>query len=109
MKNKRKDIMLIAGMLACIIILVWLTGCTNHTVKESLTVEIDKPNGTKIKVKYRPEMATWSLLSITGVKDTEHITSTASTIIGDIKTEPDPDSIDSAGGFFGEIMKEFLK
>ena len=41
MKNKLKDIMFIAGMLACIIILVWLTGCTQRICN----YEIIDPNG----------------------------------------------------------------
>jgi len=97
----------------CAILALWLVmstaGCTNHTVKESLTVEVVRPDNTRVTLRYRPEMATWSLLSFTGVEDTEHVTPLSSTFIGKIETEPDPNSIQATGGLLGKLAEAIIK
>jgi hypothetical protein len=93
-----------------IIIGLMLAGCTNHTSKELLILEVTKPDKTEIRLLYRPEMTMGSLLSITEVKDVEHVTATTSTVIGEINTASDPNSINEVSegvlsGLFELILK----
>ena len=81
--------------------IVSVMGCSNHTAKETLRVEDNA-------IYYRSELAQWSLLSFSEAVDVEHVTPLSSTCIGSVVTVVDPNAIDSAGGFLGEIVKVIL-
>jgi len=82
--------------------LAFVQGCMNTTSKERLSVEGDK-------LSYRAEMAQWSLLSFFESKDVKHSTLLSDTSIGEVSTQSDPNSIESAGGLAGEIIKRVIK
>lgn len=107
--NFKKVLITAALWTMAIIAATRVLGCTNNTSKELLIIEIDRPDGIDVKLTYRPEWAQWSLLSITGVEDSEHITPLSSTCTGKFTTQPDPNSIDSAGGMLERIITGLLK
>ena len=84
-------------------------GCTNNTSKEYFSIEIVKPDGTQIKMVYRPEMSQWSLLSFFEMLSMEHITPLSSSCIGEITAESSPESIESVGGLLGQALRIILK
>jgi hypothetical protein len=101
-RNLRNLIIFPAGVLALVVFLC-CNGCANQTVKERLVIEFK--DGKVSKVEYRPELAYWSLLSFTDAQNIEHITSTSSTCIGEWETYSDPNSIESAEGLIGSVIR----
>jgi hypothetical protein len=85
------------------IAMMTVSGCINHTSK--VLVILEKGD---TEITYRDENAYWSLLSITDIKDSEHVTPLSRTVIGEIKTASDPNSIESAGGMLGEILRAIV-
>ena len=95
--------------LITIIILLMIAGCSNNTAKEKLNIKLTKLDGTKIELEYRPELAQWSLLSITGTKNVEHETLLSRTSVGQLYTQSDPNSIQATGSLLGEVLKAVVK
>lgn len=81
-----------------------LGGCSNDTSKERFTIKVKD-----VTLTYRAENAAWSLLSITQAKDKEYVSLLSSTSTGKFTTQPDPNSIDSAGGMLGSIIDKVLE
>jgi len=90
-------------------LIAFTSGCANQTSKEWMRFKVVKQNGDEITIDYRPEMAQWSLLSFTKADNIEHITPFSSTCVGEWETYSDPNSIDSAGGLMGSIIRAAIK
>ncbi len=92
---------LIAVLLCSVAYIV--AGCANKTTKETVTIETSHG-----KVTYRAEDAVWSLLSLTGEKDSEYVSAMSSKVTGVFATESDPNSINEAGGILGDAVKAII-
>ena len=104
------DVVMWALIISGICVLLFVPGCTNHTTKSLVVVNIHNPEEGKVsKVMYRDEDSHYSLLSLTEVKDSEHTTPLSTTYIGELKTVPDPNSIKATGSLLGEFVQSLIK
>ena len=86
-----------------------ITGCSNNVAKENWTVTRTAVDGSSVSMTYRGEVGQQLLAYFTTTKQIEGVTPLSSIVVGEIMSEPDPNSISASGGLAGELIKAIIR
>ena len=92
-----------------LIALLLLAGCSNNTAKENLSITRTNTDGSSITLQYRGEVAQWLIAYFTTTKRINAHTPLSGVTVGQIDSEPDPNSISAVGALAGGAIKAIIK
>lgn len=87
--------------LIALTMLLKLAGCSINESKESLRINDDG-------LYYESKVSQGLFAYFTQTKQIEHVTPLSSTVVGEINSEPDPNSIDALDGLIGGAVKAVI-